>query len=105
MAIGPVELNGTIGRMQDMSIVKQNEQNKPLLDQSHFQNTFHKEVEDKSSKVQHGDDAENTKYQYDAKKKGNGQYEDNRDKKKKKKEEKDQGKVLIKGQSHFDIKI
>lgn len=105
MAIGPVEMNGTIGRMQDMSIVKQNEENKPLLDQNHFQNTFHKAVENKSAKVQHADDTENTKYQYDAKKKGNGQYDDNRDKKKKKKDGDTSEKVIIKGKNHFDIKI
>ena len=105
MAIGPVEMNGTIGRMQDMSILKQNEENKPVLDQNNFQNTFHKEVENKFSQVQHADDTENTKYQYDAKEKGNGQYNDSRKKKRKKKEDGKSDKVIIKGQSHFDIKI
>ncbi|MDD2972134.1 MAG: hypothetical protein PHE02_08405 [Lachnospiraceae bacterium] len=105
MAIGPIETNGTIGRMQDMSIMKQNEDNKPVLDQNNFQHTFHKEVENKASQVNHADDAENNEYQYDAKKKGNGQYSDERNPKKKKKEKETSDRVVIKGQSHFDIKI
>ena len=104
MAIGPIETNGTIGRMQDISILKQNEDNKVLVDQNNFQNTFHKQVENKSSQVRHADDADNNEYKYDAKEKGNGKYSNNK-KQKKDKEKAPDGKVIIKGQSHFDIKI
>ncbi len=104
MAISPLEANGTISRMQDFNIMKQNEDHKPMMDQNNMQNTFQKEVLDKSEQVRQADDAENSAYNYDAKEKGNGQYYNNQKRKKKNTEEK-KDKVIIKGQNHFDIKI
>lgn len=104
MAISPLEANGTIGRMQDFNILKQNEDHKPMMDQSNNQNTFHKEVMDKMEQVHQADDTENSAYNYDAKEKGNGQYS-NQQKRKKKNNENKKDKCLIKEQNHFDIRI
>ncbi len=104
MAISPLEANGTIGRMQDFNILKQNELHKPMMDQSNMQNAFQKEVLDKNVQVHQADDAENNAYNYDAKEKGNGQYNNNQKRKKKNAEQK-KDKYIIKGQNHFDIKI
>ena len=106
MAIGPIELNGVISRAQDFTIIKHHEDQKSQVDQNNFQMQFHKEVESKSTQVHHADDSENDEKRYDAKEKGNGEYDENGKKKReKKKNEEEEGKVLIKGQSHFDIKI
>lgn len=104
MAISPLEANGTIGRMQDFNILKQNEDHKPMMDQSNIQNAFRKEVMDKTEQVHHADDTENNAYNYDAKEKGNGQYSNHQKREKKNNEDK-KDKFIIKGQNHFDIKI
>lgn len=105
MSIGPIELNGVISRTQDFSTIKQHEDQKGQIDQNNFQNQFHKEINSKSTQVHHADDAENDEYRYDAKEKGNNEYDDSGKKKREKKKKEEEGKVLIKGQSHFDIKI
>ena len=104
MAISPLEANGTVGRMQDFSILKQNEDHKPMMDQSNMQNLFQKEVLNKAVQVHHADDVSNNAYHYDAKEKGNGQYF-NHKKNKKKNEQGKKDKYVIKGQNHLDIKI
>lgn len=107
MAISPLELNGTVSRTQDFTTIKHNEDNKGNLDQSNIQNQFHKEIEVKTKQVHNAEDAENTSYRYDAKEKGNGQYSGDGGKQREKddKERKKEGKVIIKGQGRFDIKI
>lgn len=105
MAIGPIELNGVISRTQDVTTIKQHEDQKSQIDQNNFQNQFHKEISNKSTQIQHADDSENNEYRYDAKEKGNGEYDENGQKKRQKKKKDEEGQVLIKGQSHFDIKI
>ena len=42
MAIGPMQLNGILTRTQDYTQMKQNEDMKPMMDQSVFQNTMQK---------------------------------------------------------------
>lgn len=105
MAIGPVEMNGMISRTQDFTTIKQNEDNKGMIDQNNFQNQFKQEINHQMNRVQKGDDAKQEQKKYDAKEKGNGQYSGDGGKNKKKKEEKPEGKVIIKGKSSFDMKI
>ena len=38
MAIGPIELNGVISRTQDVTTIKQHEDQKAQIDQNNFQN-------------------------------------------------------------------
>lgn len=86
MPIGPIELNGVISRVQDIGTMKQNEDNKPLVDQSNIQTHFNKEVDQHQKKVRNADDTENYQKKYDAKEKGNGSYFSNKQNKKDKKE-------------------
>ncbi|MEG1848025.1 MAG: hypothetical protein RRX92_00730 [Lachnospiraceae bacterium] len=105
MAISPLEMNGAITRTQDYTTVKHNEDNKSMLDQSNIQTQFHKEVDVKTTQVHHAEDTENPKQKYDAKEKGHGQYEGDGGQKKKSTKEETEGRVIIKGQTSFDIKI
>lgn len=70
MAIGPVTLNGTVSRAQDMSIIKHNEDAKGMTDQSNFQMQLKKEVNEHLTKVRHADNSEMEKKKHDAKEKG-----------------------------------
>lgn len=107
MAIRPVDLSGMIQRTQDVSNIKQHEENKPFVEQHNISVQQQKQEENLPHQVQETEKKENEGYRYDAREKGSNSYEDNRKKKKRqKKEQEGQGKVLLKGQgSSFDIKI
>lgn len=104
MAIGPIEIQGTIGRAQDFSVVKQNEDNKGILEQSHLLNQTMKEAQHKPKVVSGVENTENKEFRYDAKDGSSNSYEGNQKNKKKKQQPTD--KVIPKGfGSGFDIKI
>lgn len=103
MAIGAIEL-ATIARSQDYAAIKHNENNKVITDQSNIVNHMNKEVENKTKQVHESDNTDWQKKKFDAKEKGNGQYEGGEGNKRQNKKQED-GKVLIKGQGSFDIKI
>lgn len=106
MSINRIELQGTIVRAQDFTTIKQNEDNKGMVDQSNFQMEFHKVVDNKLTRVQHGDNAEGKGKGADAKEKGNNEYtgDGGRQRRKHSGQEED-GKVMLKGISRFDMKI
>lgn len=104
MSIRPVDFNGMIQRTQDVSTLKQNEDNKPMMDQQNIQTQFSKETVRHMQQVTHADDAQNHQKRYDAKEKGSNEYVNQQ--KKKKKEKKKDGKVIVKSTTGgFDIKI
>ncbi len=103
MTISRVELQGQVTRAQDFTTIKHNEDTKVNVDQSNFQNQFEQKVEAKVRQVRQGDQAENRGKKFDAKDKGNGQYAG--DGGRRRKREEPDGKVLLKGQSGFDMKI
>lgn len=104
MSIRPIEVSGMIQRTQDVSTLKQNEDNKPVMDQRNIQTQFSKETIRHMQQVTHADDTENQQKRYDAKEKGSNEYVNQQ--KKKKKEKKTDGKVIEKSKfSGFDIKI
>lgn len=104
MAIGPIELNGMVSRSQDVSLFKQNEDNKAMVDQSNILNNVQKKVQDQTKQVNSSEGTEYLEYRYDAKEKGNGSYRENKDRNKKQKSKED-GKVTIKQTSGFDMRI
>ncbi|MFR4352153.1 MAG: hypothetical protein ACLT3H_10860 [Roseburia sp.] len=110
MTIRPVVLNGMIQRTQDVGNLKQQEDNKPAVQQHNIEIRQEKQEERLLHQVQHSEQKENEGYRYDAKEKGNNQYEGNSKKKKKKSgpdhEPSKDGKVVLKSQgSSFDMKI
>lgn len=104
MAIGPIELQGTIARTQDIYTIKQNEDQKVTVDQNNFQNQFSKEVNDRPHQVNQSENADFLNRKFDAREKGSNQYSGDGGKNKKHKKEED-GRVLVKGQNRFDVKI
>lgn len=104
MAIGLVEMHGTIARAQDFTTIKQNEDQKSLVDQSNYQQQFNKEINERPHQVTRQENADFMNRKFDAKDKGDNQYSGEGGKRGKKDKEED-GRVIIKGQSKFDIKI
>lgn len=102
MAMGAIEL-ATIARSQDYSNIRHNETTKVMTDQSHLVVQEHKETQQKVRQVREGDDTEWHNKKFDAKEKGSNQYAGDGGQKKKKSAS--DGKVTLKGQGGFDIKI
>ncbi len=106
MAIGPIEITGMVTRTQDYSAMKQNENNKVMVDQGHFQLQVDKKTQEKSTQVNHADDSDYQEKKYDAKEKGNNQYAGDGGKKRTfdRNEKTDRGGTPIRP-GGFDIKI
>ena len=107
MSIRPVVLNGMIQRTQDVGNLKQQEDNRPIVEQQNIQIEQQKHEDQLTHRVQDPEEKENDGYRYDAKEKGNNEYEGESGRHKKR-----QNRCwlilwkILKGQgSHFDIKI
>ncbi len=105
MTISRVELQGQVARAQDFTTIKHNEDNKGMVDQANFQQQFDQNVEAKMRQVRQGDHADNEGKRFDAKEKGNGNYSGNGGRKRRKEEKESDGRVVLKGQHSFDMKI
>lgn len=103
MSISRVEIQGQVTRAQDFTTVKHNEDNKGLVDQSNFQRQFENHVDNKLRQVRHGERTENEGKRFDAKDKGNGDYQGDGGSRRRQKVK--DGRVVLKGQGGFDMKI
>lgn len=105
--IRPVDMNGMISRSQDVTTMKQNENNKGMIDQNNFHQEFKKEIQHHMKKVNDPEKGQGEEYKYGDKKEGSqGSHSQNNRQKKKDNNQSDQKeKVMIKGSSSFDIKI
>lgn len=101
MAFGSIELT-TISRSQDYSTIKQNEDNRALVNQENGQVQVQKNENQRNREVHDSDDVEWHKEQPDAREKGNGEYsgDGGRNRKSKPKD-----RVVVKGGGGFDIRI
>ena len=110
MAIGSVELNTAMTRIQDYTTQKHNDDQKPAIQQEQFQNHFQKEVTNSLKQVVKTDQSEyqnKTEYQnkkFDAREKGNGHYSGDGGRKRRTDND-TEGKVVAKIQTGFDVKI
>ena len=105
MTISRVVLQGQVTRAQDFTTIKQNEDNKGMVDQSNFQKQFDRTVDNRLRQVNQGDRTENEGKRFDAKEKGGGNYQGDGGQNRKKEDKETDGKVLLKGRGSFDIKI
>lgn len=104
MAISPLMFNGSVTRMQDVTQVKHNEDMKGVVDQTNFQNAFHKQIDHKLNQVHQSDNAENRQKKFDAKDKGDNEYSGDGGKRRKSDKNSD-GKVIAKTPRGFDMKV
>lgn len=107
MSIRPVEFNGMIQNTHDASTVKHNQEHRPVLEQQILQSEHVKQEHNMAHKVSRAEEKTNDARRYDAKDKGDNQY-DGDGGKKRQKEKKDvkEDKVMLKTEHHsFDVKI
>lgn len=108
MAIRPVEVQGVVQRSNDIGQIKQNQDQKPLVEQNNIQTQLHHEVERNARQVTKYENADKKENRYDAKEKGNGTYSGNKKKQKtKQQDEEESDTVLLKSihRGSFDVKI
>ena len=105
MTISRVELQGQVTRAQDFTTIKHNEDNKVVVNQADIQRQFDQNVDTRLRQVNQSEQAENQEKRFDAKEKGNGTYSGDGGKRRKKAEKEEDGKVVLKGRSGFDMKI
>ncbi len=107
MAVGPVTLNGVIPRAHDVGSIKQQEDNKPMLDQHQIQTHMKTQENRRLKQVNHADDTEQHQKKYDAKEKGSNEYKGQQDTRKKPKEKNNNREKAIFQQEggRFDMKI
>lgn len=102
MSIRPVEFGGLLQRADNVSAVKQQEEQKPLVDQSNISFSMSKEAEEKLHQIQDMENA--TKLKNDTSGQGNSKnFEQEQNKKKKKEKDSVKSKKIVHG--GFDIKI
>lgn len=101
--INPIEFSGMIQRTQDVSVVKRNEDVKPQFEHVSVQERTQQEAVLRHEQVVKKENADKQEKKFDAKEKGNGEYYGNQRKKKDRKDE--DGRVVIKSQSSFDVQV
>lgn len=98
-------IQATMQRSDESALVRKNEENKALVNQSNAQKINEKEVQEKYENVVKKDNADYNNEKYDAKEKGKGEYLLMQKKKKKKRDDEEDGVVKIKHSGGFDVKI
>lgn len=102
--ISPIENNGMISRLQDISNLTHNEEHRAVLDHFNTQQTVEKKQERYNHTVSQSEDSTDSDTRHDAKEKGRNEYVNLYQKEKKKSLPKE-GKVVQKQRNGFDIKI
>lgn len=74
MAVSSFEIQGLMGRTQDYTAIKHQEDNKNMIAQSAFQNQAEKKVQNKAQRVQQSQQSETQQQKKDAKDKGSNTY-------------------------------
>ena len=104
MSVRPIDF-AMLQRMNEVTQIKQNEISKPRIDQVNILNQFTKETNSKSEQVVKKDDLEKEQKKFDAKDKGSNHYFGNNPSKSNNEEDESEGRVFVKNQKGFDIKI
>ena len=105
MAINPLLISGTIQRMDDMSMLKQQQDSRPVIAQQNAQSQVEQHAQQIQRQVVNADDANKTNTHVDAREKGKNEYF-SRKKSGKKKSEQAEDRVVKKGTSRgFDMKV
>lgn len=101
MAFGSIGIT-TVTRTQDYTTIKQNEDNKAMIDQSHVGHHIQKETKQRAQQVSESDNTEWHNKKFDAKEKGDNEYSGDGGRQRR---EEPKEKVVVKGHQGFDIKI
>lgn len=102
MAISPILLNGTVSVSQDISVLKQNDDNKAVIAQNAAEVTVDEQTDIKDHSVQ---EQQNVDTSTEDNGQGGNLYGGDGGARRRKKEEDSDGKVVVKKKGGFDISI
>ena len=107
MSVRPVDFNGMMQSQQNVSNVKQNEDQRPILQQQQAFQTVVKQEEASARQVVNKNDLNREEYKFDARDGSKNEYQNDPKKKKSKQKEKlADGHVRVKGMSGgFDMTV
>ena len=105
MAIGMIEMQGQIPRVQDYTAFKHQDDMKSIVDQSNLSGQNEKKIDEQANYVVKKENASKSNNQSDAKDQGRNQYAGDGGKNRRKDVIPAEGRVIVKGKSHFDISI
>lgn len=92
----------TIPRVQDFTIIKQQEDNRAALVQTNLNNQNTKEIQNRATQVNETQEALWQQKKFDAREKGSNEYSGDGGKRR---QSKPTAQVVVKGQQGFDMKI
>ena len=93
----------TLTRTQDYSPIKQNEDNRGFIQQNAIGHEQKKEIEHRAKEVRSSDNTDWQNKKFDAREKGSNEYYGDGGKNRHRKP--DEGRVVVKGQQGFDMKV
>lgn len=102
MALGTLQIT-SITRSHDYTTIKQNEDNKSFTDQMNIGQNLQKDTQQKTHEVHSSDNSDWHNRSFDAKEKGDNQYDGDGGQRRKQEEKKER--VVVNGHRSFDIKI
>lgn len=107
MTIRPVDLNGMLQNTHEVSTIKNNEDQKPIVQQQNIGVLVSQQTREAGSKVQQADESAREDFRYDEREGDGSGYQGQKNKKKKQnKKENSDGQVMVKNaRKSFDIKI
>lgn len=105
MALGPIELNVTVTRVQDYTTIKHNEDMRPNVQQMDLSHSNIKEADHKASYVDKKEEANNDQKKQDAKEQGKNKYMGDGGKNRPGAKIPKEGAVVKKEQGGFDFRI
>lgn len=105
MAISPILMNAVIQRTDDVGVLKNQQDNRPVIEQQNAQTQVEKKVEEQHRQVVNPEDSEKTDTHADAREKGKNAYFFRKKEKGNKQEESPKDRVIKKNAGGFDMKI
>ncbi|MCR5654324.1 MAG: hypothetical protein K6G07_01610 [Lachnospiraceae bacterium] len=101
-----IEFQGAIPRVQDYSAMKSQEDMRNTINQSQFQQTIDKHVDEKSNQIQQSAGSDASHNDADAREKGKNEYYGDGGRNRKKKDDIPMdGKVVVKRNGHFEASV
>ena len=105
MAISPVLMSGVVQRADDIGVIKNQQDHRPMVEQQNAQTQVEKKVDAQRKQVVTSEDTNKTDTHADAREKGKNSYFFRKTIKKKKEENSPEDHVVKKSSGGFDIKI
>ncbi len=105
MAISPILMSGVVQRADDVSMIKNQQDQRPMVEQQNVQTQMAKKVEEQRRQVVNPEDTNKTDTHADAREKGKNSYFFRKKTNGKKKENAPEDRVVKKTQGGFDMKI